>query len=77
MLDAADAMPAASSAAVRTGHEVIGTPLRPPFPEGYQTAIFGMGCFWGASRAHFWQGARRLHHRAVGYGGRTTPTRPT
>jgi len=31
-------------------HRVLGTPIVPPFPEGTGTAIFGMGCFWGADR---------------------------
>jgi peptide-methionine (S)-S-oxide reductase len=31
-------------------HRVLGTPIVPPFPEGTETAIFGMGCFWGADR---------------------------
>ena len=35
-------------------HFVLGTPLTPPWPEGMQTAVFGMGCFWGAERK-FWQ----------------------
>jgi peptide-methionine (S)-S-oxide reductase len=33
-------------------HRVLGTPITPPFPEGTEQAIFGMGCFWGADR-HF------------------------
>jgi peptide-methionine (S)-S-oxide reductase len=52
-------------------HYVLGTPLRPPFPEGIQTAIFGMGCFWGAERI-FWQ-APGVYTTAVGYAGGTTP----
>lgn len=35
-------------------HFVLGTPMKPPFPEGTQLAMFGMGCFWGAER-RFWQ----------------------
>jgi peptide-methionine (S)-S-oxide reductase len=31
-------------------HYVLGTPLEPPFPGGYEQAVFGMGCFWGADR---------------------------
>jgi peptide-methionine (S)-S-oxide reductase len=52
-------------------HEVLGTPLRGPFPAGVETAIFGMGCFWGAERI-FWQ-AEGIYTTAVGYAGGTTP----
>src|SRR5919202_3874671 len=52
-------------------HDVLGTPLKPPFPEGMQTAVFGMGCFWGAERV-FWQ-APGVYTTAVGYAGGTTP----
>jgi peptide-methionine (S)-S-oxide reductase len=52
-------------------HEVLGTPLRPPFPDGTETAIFGMGCFWGAERI-FWQ-AEGVYTTAVGYAGGVTP----
>src|SRR5690349_1647733 len=52
-------------------HDVLGTPLKPPFPEGIQTAIFGMGCFWGAERI-FWQ-APGVWTTAVGYSGGHTP----
>jgi peptide-methionine (S)-S-oxide reductase len=52
-------------------HEVLGTPLRGPFPAGVETAIFGMGCFWGAERI-FWQ-ADGVYTTAVGYAGGFTP----
>src|SRR4051795_13740484 len=53
-------------------HFVLGTPLEPPFPEGLERAIFGMGCFWGAERV-FWQ-APGVSTTAVGYAGAATPT---
>src|SRR6266542_186382 len=52
-------------------HEVLGTPLEPPFPEGLEQAVFGMGCFWGAERV-FWQ-APGVYTTAVGYAGGHTP----
>jgi len=52
-------------------HEVLGTPLVGPFPAGIETAIFGMGCFWGAERV-FWQAAG-VHTTAVGYAAGITP----
>ncbi len=52
-------------------HVVLGTPLEPPFPDGIETAVFGMGCFWGAERL-FWKLAG-VHTTAVGYAGGTTP----
>jgi peptide-methionine (S)-S-oxide reductase len=52
-------------------HEVLGTPLTPPFPEGLEQAVFGMGCFWGAERK-FWQ-APGVYTTAVGYAGGYTP----
>jgi peptide-methionine (S)-S-oxide reductase len=52
-------------------HEVLGTPLKPPFPEGYETAILGLGCFWGAERL-FWQ-LPGVHTTAAGYAGGMTP----
>jgi len=54
-----------------TNHLVLGTPLQPPFPDGTEQAIFGMGCFWGAERL-FWQ-APGMHTTAVGYAGGPTP----
>ncbi len=57
--------------AVPERHFVLGTPLRPPFPAGFETAVVGMGCFWGAERV-FWQ-APGVHTTAVGYAGGFTP----
>jgi peptide-methionine (S)-S-oxide reductase len=55
---------------VPSRHHVSGAPLMGPFP-GMETAIFGMGCFWGAERK-FWQ-APGVHTTAVGYAGGQTP----
>src|ERR671925_1012544 len=52
-------------------HEVLGTPLKPPFPEGLERAVFGLGCFWGAERV-FWQ-APGVYTTAAGYAGGYTP----
>ena len=52
-------------------HLVLGTPITPPFPEGAERAIFGMGCFWGAERL-FWQ-APHVYTTAAGYAGGRTP----
>jgi peptide-methionine (S)-S-oxide reductase len=52
-------------------HFVLGTPLEPPFPDGLEQAIFGMGCFWGAERK-FWE-APGVYTTAVGYAGGITP----
>jgi peptide-methionine (S)-S-oxide reductase len=51
-------------------HLINGHPLRPPFPEGIEQAVFGMGCFWGAERL-FWQ-TRGVYTTAVGYAGGET-----
>jgi peptide-methionine (S)-S-oxide reductase len=52
-------------------HFVNGNPLKPPFPRGMETAIFGLGCFWGAERK-FWQ-VPGVYTTAVGYAGGPTP----
>ena len=56
---------------VPDSHFVLGTPLEPPFPEGVETVVFGMGCFWGAER-DFWEAAG-VYTTAVGYAGGFTP----
>jgi peptide-methionine (S)-S-oxide reductase len=57
--------------AVPERHEVLGNPLQPPFPEGHEQIVVGMGCFWGAERL-FWQ-APGVWTTAVGYAGGYTP----
>jgi peptide-methionine (S)-S-oxide reductase len=52
-------------------HFVLGHPLTPPWPDGFEQAVFGMGCFWGAERV-FWQ-APGVWTTAVGYAGGFTP----
>lgn len=72
MPTAADALPGRQTPmAVTNRHYVNGNPIQPPFPDETETALFGMGCFWGAERT-FWQlpGVRAT---AVGYAGGLTP----
>ena len=52
---------------VPAAHEVLGSPVAPPFPDGLEQAIVGVGCFWGAERV-FWQ-APGVYTTAVGYAG--------
>ncbi|MFL5826339.1 MAG: peptide-methionine (S)-S-oxide reductase MsrA [Thermoleophilaceae bacterium] len=52
-------------------HYVNGNPLQPPFPDGIETAVFGMGCFWGAERL-FWE-TPGVYTTAAGYAGGHTP----
>ena len=52
-------------------HQVLGTQLTRPFPEGLETAVFALGCFWGAERC-LWQ-AEGVYTTAAGYAGGHTP----
>jgi peptide-methionine (S)-S-oxide reductase len=52
-------------------HFVNGNRIVPPFPDGFETAIFGMGCFWGVERI-FWQ-TPGVYSTAAGYAGGETP----
>ncbi len=52
-------------------HNVLKRPLKGPYPEGLETAMFGLGCFWGAERL-FWQ-IEGVWVTAVGYAGGITP----
>src|SRR2546423_11684442 len=72
MIDPSRALPGRSTEIpVAERHAVLGTPMKPPFPEGFQQAVVGLGCFWGAERV-FWQ-APGVYTTAVGYAGGYTP----
>jgi peptide-methionine (S)-S-oxide reductase len=67
-----DALPGRTQAMpVPDRHDVNGNPLTPPFPEGFEQILVGMGCFWGAERK-FWE-APGVFTTAVGYAGGYTP----
>ncbi len=73
MVTADEALPGRTEAIpVPATHHVLGTPLEGPFPEGTRTAVFGMGCFWGAERK-FWELGDGIVTTAVGYAGGHTP----
>ena len=72
MIDPDRALPGRDTAMpVPARHDVLGTPLQPPFPEGLEQIVVGMGCFWGAERV-FWQ-LDGVYTTAVGYAGGYTP----
>jgi peptide-methionine (S)-S-oxide reductase len=72
MPDPEDALPGREEhMPVPAQHHVNFHPLSPPFPDGLEQAIFGMGCFWGAERK-FWE-APGVYTTAVGYAGGYTP----
>jgi len=72
MIDPENALPGRDAPMpIPARHEVLGTPLAPPFPEGFERIVVGMGCFWGAERV-FWQ-ADGVYTTAAGYAGGFTP----
>ncbi len=71
--DAAEALPGRSTPiATAKTHFVNGRQIEPPYPEGLQQAVFGLGCFWGAERK-FWELGDGIYTTAVGYAGGRTP----
>lgn len=72
LVDPAEALPGrAERMPIPAAHHVLGTTLGPDFPDGIRTAVFGMGCFWGAERK-FWE-LDGVYATAVGYAGGHTP----
>jgi peptide-methionine (S)-S-oxide reductase len=72
MVNASEALPGRTEQMpVPAKHEVLGTSLRPPYPEGTEIAEFALGCFWGAERM-YWQ-TPGVISTSVGYEGGFTP----
>ena len=70
---AADALPGrATPIPTATEHFITGHPLKGPYPAGFQKAMFGMGCFWGAERK-FWELGDGIYITAAGYAAGLTP----
>lgn len=57
---------------IPSSHFINGNPMKPPYPENMEIAMFGMGCFWGAERK-FWQLEKGIYITAVGYSAGFTP----
>lgn len=73
MPSAAEALPGrATPLPTAERHFVNGNPLKGPYPEGVETIVLGLGCFWGAER-RFWQLPEGVFVTAVGYAGGYTP----
>ena len=71
--NAAEALPGRSSPIpTAERHFINGNPLQPPYPDGMEKALFGLGCFWGAERK-FWQMGDGIWITAAGYAAGTTP----
>ena len=73
MPSAAEALPGRSTPIpTAREHFVLHRPLKAPYPDGFETAMFGLGCFWGAERK-FWELGEGIYTTAVGYAGGHTP----
>jgi len=66
-----DLQPIRTPVTIPENHYVNGTRLKPPFPDGFETATFGMGCFWGAEK-RFWE-LDGVYTTAAGYAGGSLP----
>jgi peptide-methionine (S)-S-oxide reductase len=73
MPSAAEALPGrATPIPTAREHFIFHRPLKGPYPDGLEQAMFGMGCFWGAERK-FWELGNGIHVTAAGYAGGPTP----
>jgi peptide-methionine (S)-S-oxide reductase len=73
MPSAAEALPGrATPIPTAREHFIFHRPLKGPYPDGLEQAMFGMGCFWGAERK-FWELGNGIHITAAGYAGGPTP----
>src|SRR5215470_14659462 len=73
MPSAATALPGRRDPIATASHHFVnGRPLKGPYPQGLETAMFGMGCFWGAERK-FWELGEGVFVTAVGYAAGPTP----